>query len=135
MPLTVFSRDFGKNFNSLYEWAGRGNLPPQKLVLKDDELEEIFEIYTEDTERAGTFLTDEFARNLLTLGKRYQSGTDFVAAAFEGRKFYMALNLSRDFMGLEFGNEPFSESNDILHTAMEDLLLPRVVVDSLTGDD
>ncbi len=134
MPLTVFARDFGSAFNGLYKWAGGKHLPEHKLDLEDNTLEDIFEVYTTDSDTARQNIDTRFAETLTQIATRFQQNNGYLGAAFEGRKFYIALSRPRFFMGLDFGDRPFAESNDLLRNAMTDLLLPRQIIGALHGD-
>lgn len=131
MPLVVFCRDFGETLNGLYRWAGRKHLPQQKLALHDAELEALFEVYTDDPARAAETLDVRFARLLTELAQEHQGGKRYVGAAFEGRKFYLALSLPHGFLNLDVARRPLSESNARLRAALADLVLPRRVIDAL----
>ncbi len=133
MPLTVFARDFGKTFNGFYKWAGRKHMPDHKLDLEDEKLEGIFEVYTDNPETAQERIDARFADTLVQIAERFQTNKSYLSAAFEGRKFYIALTRPQGFMGLDFGDKPFAESNDLLRNAMLDLMIPRDIIDMLHG--
>ena len=133
MPLVVFTRDFGESLNKLYYWAGRAHLPEHKLDLQDDRLEQIFEVYTDNPDAAAEVLGAQFAQILVDLAQEHQAGKRYVAAAFEGRKFYLALSLPHDLLNLNVAQQPLNTCNGKLRAALADLVVPRRVIDALTG--
>jgi len=133
MPLVVFTRDFGASLNKLYRWAGRAHLPAHKLDLHDARLEEIFEVYTDDPATAAQMLDAQFAQILVDLAEEHQAGKRYVAAAFEGRKFFIALSLPHDLLNMDVAHKPLSDCNGRLRAGLADLVVPRRVIDALVG--
>lgn len=135
MPTIVFYPDFGETMNKVYGWATRNNRPPHKLAMTDAAVEEVFEVYTDDLEKADAHLSPDFGAKLLAFSRKYQRVEKHIAAAFHGRKFYMAINLPHDFMNFDVGNKPLSEANDAIHKALSDLMIPRKIISDLLDQE
>ncbi|MEM8795514.1 MAG: DUF3137 domain-containing protein [Pseudomonadota bacterium] len=137
MPKIVFLPDFGKTLNAVFGWATRNNRPPHQLHFPDEEVEKVFEVYTDDPERAKANLSPDFGRILLEFAGDYQrSSKKHIAAAFEGKRFYLAIDLPHAFMSFDISSEPLSSCNDRIHQAMADLMIPRKIIDRLVeGED
>lgn len=135
MPTIVFYPDFGETMNKVYGWATRKNRPQHRLVLDDPGLEKVFEVYTDDPEKARAHLHSDFGTKLLAFSRNYQKVEKHVAAAFRGRKFYMAIDLPHDFMNFNVANKPLSKANDAIHKALSDLMIPRDIIDILLGEE
>ncbi|MEM8797993.1 MAG: DUF3137 domain-containing protein [Pseudomonadota bacterium] len=131
MPEVVFLADYGETVNKLFAWAARQKRPDQKLSFPDPEFEKVFEVYTDDLDRAQKLLDPSFGQKLLEFSKDYQGGKHHVSAAFKARRFYMALDLTHDFMNFDVINRPLSEANDKIHAALADLMIPRRIIDTL----
>lgn len=131
MPTITFYPDFGGTLNKLYKWATRDGLPPHKLAFPDAEIESVFEVYTDDVKRAKTLLNPSFGNKLLNFSREYQSQKKYISAAFQGHNFYLAIELPHEFMSFDMANKPLDESNDEIHRAMKDLMIPRRIIDIL----
>ena len=66
---------------------------------------------------------------------RHQTLTNIGAsvAATRGRGFYLAIPLSKDFLGLGSLLKPLNVSEDDFHQCLAALTLPRRVIESLGG--
>lgn len=133
MPRTVFVHDFGETLNKLYSWASRNILPPHRWDLGLQDAEQVFEVYTDDPDALARNIKPQFAYTLVDIAKQYQGGRAYCAAAFSGRRFYLALSLPHSFMGFNVGNAPLSEANASIHRALQDLMTPRQIIDALHG--
>lgn len=131
MPTIVFYPDFGETMNKVYGWATARNRPAHRLAFPDPAIEDVFEVYTNDVEAAKASLNPDFGIKLLAFARQYQQGKKHVAAAFSGRKFYMAVDLSHDFMNFDVGKRPLYEADSAIHTALSDLMIPRKIIDTL----
>lgn len=134
MPTIVFYPDFGKTMNKVYRWATRNNRPEHRFDLADVALEEMFEVYTDDLERAKTHLLPSFPPKLVAFSAEYQKSKKYIGAAFKVRKFYMAIDLSHDFMNFSVGNKHLSEADEAIHKALADLMIPRRIIEELLGE-
>ncbi len=131
MPTTVFLPDLGTIGNQLHEWASRNMRPAHKLEFSEEDIEDAFEIYSEDPVRSMQELGAPFARKLVSLSREYQGATTHVSAAFEGKKFFVAIRLSHDFLNFDVMSRPLNEVDEKIHQALADLTLPRRVIDQL----
>ncbi len=131
MPTIVFYPDFGKTMNKLYSWATRNKRPEHKLTLSDPEIEKVFEVYTNDPTEANARLSPDFGTKLLGFSRDYQKVKKYISAAFQGRKFYLSIDLPHDFMNFDVGNRPLSEANEAIHKALSDIMIPRKIIDIL----
>ncbi|WP_350334390.1 DUF3137 domain-containing protein [Coralliovum pocilloporae] len=131
MPTVVFYPDYGNTMNKLFGWATRAVRPPHKLHFPDQEVEEVFEVYTDDLDAAQTLLDPAFGQKLLAFARDYQGGRKHIAAAFRGRTFYMAINLPYDFMNFDVGGDALHELNDKISAALADLRIPARIIDEL----
>ncbi|WP_171125608.1 MULTISPECIES: DUF3137 domain-containing protein [unclassified Ruegeria] len=131
MPRTVFVKDFGETLNKLYSWASRNTLPTHRWDLGLEDAEQVFEVYTDDPAQLGQYLKPQFAYTLTDIAGRFQGGKDYCAAAFSGRRFYLALSLPHSFLGFDVASAPLSEANDSIHRALRDLMTPRQIIDAL----
>jgi hypothetical protein len=122
MPTIAFYPDFGETLNKLYGWATKNTRPPFRLAFPDESFEAVFEVYTDGLKNA---------KKLLQFFHEYQSNKKHISAAFQGQKFYLAIDLSHDFMSFKVTNEPLSESNDAIHRALRDVTIPRRIIDIL----
>lgn len=130
MPTIVFLPDFGKIANQVYSWATRNVRPPHKLDLPDD-LERVFEVYTDDRDRAMAALDTSFGQKILNMSQEFQGAKSNMSTAFQGDAFFMAIRLDHDFLGFDVMNRPLSEVDQKIHQAFRDLTLPRRVIDHL----
>ena len=131
MPTTVFYPDFGETMNTLYSWATQANRPPHKLSFPDAEVEAVFEVYTDDIEATKAHLDPGFGRKLLAFAQEYQARKQHISAAFQGRRFFMAISLEDGFMKLDIMDRPLHQSNDKISAALADLMIPRDIIDRL----
>jgi hypothetical protein len=131
MPTIVFYPDYGETMNSVYGWATRNNRPPHKMGFADPIVEDVFEIYTDDLEKAQVSLNQNFGLKLLDFSRKHQRAEKHIAAAFQGKKFYLAIDLPHDFMSFDVGSRPLSQANEAIHKALADLMIPRQVIDEL----
>ena len=130
MPTIVFLPDYGKTMNAFMGWAARNNRPPHQLHFPDKAVEEVFEVFTDDLEKAQGYLNPEFGNMLLQIAQKYQtSSKKHISAAFQGDKFYLAINLPHAFMNLDVTSRALNECNDKIHQAMADLVIPREIID------
>ncbi|MGC3940905.1 DUF3137 domain-containing protein [Roseobacter sp. EG26] len=131
MPTIVFLPDFGPTLNKVFAWATQTNRPDQKLHFPIDAVEEVFEVYTDDLQRAQELITPEFGLKLLEFSREYQTSSQHIAAAFKGKKFYLAIRLNHDFMNFDVFGAPLCEANGKIHEALADMVIPRKVIDDL----
>ena len=132
MPRTVFLPDLGATGNSLLKWASRSSLPDQRWHLGDPKLEEIFEVYTDDVALAERHMAPRFGHVLVELAERFQNQRPYCAAAFRGRRFFLALRLPHGFLSFDgIGTASLCDIEEPLHRALADLVIPRQVIDTL----
>ncbi|UOA28145.1 DUF3137 domain-containing protein [Pseudosulfitobacter sp. DSM 107133] len=131
MPTVVFQPDLGGVLNAVLGWATRKNRPPYRFEFPDARVEEVFEVYTDDPEQARRLLHPEFGGKLLHFAQEYQASKSYIAAAFRGRHFYLAIDLPYQFMSFDVAGQPLSECENQIHKAMRDLMIPRRIIDML----
>ncbi len=130
MPTVVFLPDFGKLGNRVYSWATRNLRPPHKLDLPDD-LERVFEVYTDEPDRASEMLATSFGQKILEMSKELQGIESHMSTAFQGNSFFMAVRLDHGFLSFDVMNRPLSNVDEKIHQAFKDLTIPRRIIDQL----
>jgi hypothetical protein len=132
MPTILFLREAGAVLGWLRE---QFTLPSgmERLPWPDPEVEAAFQIYARDTAAAQAAITPAFGRTLLTLRDEHPGARGYLTAAFDGRELLLAFRQSRDFLNL--GAYDLDPGNFAERTrgALEDLTLPRRVIDTLVG--
>ncbi len=91
----------------------------------------MFEVYTNDLNEANARLSPDFGTTLLTFSRDYQKVKKHISAAFQGRKFYLAIDLPHDFMNFDVGHKPLNQANEAIHKALSDIMIPRKIIDIL----
>ncbi|MCR8826086.1 DUF3137 domain-containing protein [Pseudosulfitobacter koreensis] len=132
MPTIVFCPDLGGAMNAVMKWA-TPDLPPFRFEFPDARVEEVFEVYTDDPDLARKRLHQGFGERLLGFARDYQASKTFIAAAFQGRAFYLAIDLPHDFMNFDVASRPLDACNAKIHKALDDLMIPRRIIDILLG--
>ncbi|MEM1276188.1 MAG: DUF3137 domain-containing protein [Pseudomonadota bacterium] len=87
--------------------------------------------YAEDPDEARAYIDKRFADGLLELGKSVSSKP--VRAAMEGSWLYLAIPQSRNLLSLGSLWKPVQEIEEELHHVIEELTLPRRVIEILSG--
>ncbi|MEO0622857.1 MAG: DUF3137 domain-containing protein [Pseudomonadota bacterium] len=131
-PRIYFARDRGGVINWLSETMSGARRGLEKIEASDPEFEKIYEVYTDDPAAAREYVDPNVLEGLLLISK-YARGGGYVAAAFEGDWFRLALPRRRDFLSLGSLFRPTSEIEADLHNALSDLDLPRRIIDALSG--
>ncbi len=131
MPRTLFVHEFGDTLNKLFQWAARNTLPAHRLKSPIAEVEENFEIYSDDVEQAAHHLGADFGLTLMQIAQRHQGGKPYCAAAFEGHNFYLALKLPRNFMPFDVANALKVNDPSTIGPIIDDLMIPRQIIDAL----
>lgn len=131
MPKIIFLADHGNFLNILNKWATSGSENLKRLKLPDKESEELYEVYTDDPKCAETLLGTDFGQKLNDLSRNKDGSTRRMTAAFEGRWFYMGIDLDHDFMNFSSIDQPLSRFDEKIHSAFDDLILPRTIIDGL----
>lgn len=131
MPTVVFYPDLGETLNTVMNWVTRVSRPAHRFDFPDTAVEEVFEVYTDDPQEARRLMHPEFGAKLLQFARDYQASKTYVAAAFQGRRFYLAIDLPHEFMGFDVAGQPLSDCNGKIHRAIDDLMIPRRIIDIL----
>ncbi|MEM8790243.1 MAG: DUF3137 domain-containing protein [Pseudomonadota bacterium] len=87
--------------------------------------------YARDPEAARGFVNERFAFGLLEIGRSIS--TRPVAAGMQGKWLYLAIPHRRDFLSLGSLWTPVQRIEEDLHRVIEELTLPRRVIDMLSG--
>ena len=132
-PRIYFGRDRGAALNWLSETFSGARAGLERVTLDDPEFEAVYEVYSDEPEAARSYLVDTVPAGLRRVALEEAGGRDYVAAAFEGDGFYLALPRKRDFLRLGSLFTPLTGIEEDLHAALADLDLPRRVIDALTG--
>lgn len=130
MPCTVFLRDFGETLNKVNKWSSPA-VPPHRWEFADPGIENVFEVYSDDIDRASQHLGQNFPCKFIDMAKSFQGGREYCEAAFEGHDFYLALRLPHRFLGFNLGNDPLHLADEPIRRALADLVMPRRVIDML----
>lgn len=133
MPAIVFLKARAPVLRWLRERLFPGLRRFERLTFPDPEVEARYDVYTDDAAAARALLAPAFGRTLLALRAEQRGGRGHLAAAFQGRWFYVALRRRRDFLritGFDVDPAGFPER---CRAALADLTLPRRVIDTLTG--
>lgn len=131
MPKIIFLADHGNFLNVLNKWATTGSEQLEKLDLLNTECEELYEVYTDDPTCAARLLGTDFGQKLNELSRKPDGSERRITAAFEGRWFYIAIDLDHDFMNFTSIDQPLSKFDEKIHAAFDDLMLPRTIIDGL----
>lgn len=131
MPKIIFLADHGDFLNVLNKWATTGSEQLEKLELSSMACEELYEVYSDDPACAARLLGTDFGQKLNDLSRKPDGSERRVTAAFEDRWFYMAIDLDHDFMNFTSIDQPLSNFDEKIHTAFDDLMLPRTIIDGL----
>ncbi|MQX37585.1 DUF3137 domain-containing protein [Roseospira navarrensis] len=132
MPKILFLREQGAVLGWMRDtFTGVSSL--ERLEFPDPEVEEVYEVYTDDRPAAQAALSPGFGRTLLDLRDAHQGAKGYLAAAFEGRHFYLAVRQKGDFFNLGASDLEPDRFAERCRDALEDLLLPRRVIDTLLG--
>ncbi|MDH3668100.1 MAG: DUF3137 domain-containing protein, partial [Paracoccaceae bacterium] len=133
VPSIYFARERGVIGNWLSEKLS--SLQDESLLLETPfpDFEAVYEAYTRDPEGARDFITPEFTQGMLRVAEEVTGKSRYVAAASEGRDFYLALPRKGDFLSLGSLFRPLALAEDDLHQCIADLALPRRVIDTLRG--
>lgn len=95
MPTIVFCPDLGGAMNAVMKWA------------------------TPDLARKR--LHQGFGESLLGFARHYEVSKTFIAAAFQDRAFYLAIDLPHDLMNFDVASRPLDACNAKIHKAFDDL--------------
>ena len=129
MPTIQFRRELGW----ISDLTGSGKTKLVRLELPDPEFESVYRVYTDDPEAARQAIGPGFGKILLDLAETHTGGRGHVAAAFEGRSFYLALPKPGGFMPLGGYDVPPERYAEQCRQALADLTIPRQVIDRLLG--
>ncbi|WP_341862410.1 DUF3137 domain-containing protein [Gymnodinialimonas sp. 57CJ19] len=127
-------RDRGALGNKLAEklsFGGARSMP--KVAVSQVDLEEGFEVYAENPEKAQAYLSDNLVNVLLRIG--YENGQGMGAksftAGFDNDTFYLALRRDSTFSKVGDLNTPVGEVEDDLHNVFDTIALVYHVIDRL----
>lgn len=134
MPTILFLRETGAMRGWLRE---RFALPAgmERLAFPDAEVESVFQVYTTDVAAAQAAITPAFGRTLLKLREDHPGARGYLTAAFDGAELLLVFRVSRDFLNLSGYDVDPADFADRCRAALEDLTMPRRVIDTLVGDD
>ncbi|GMG83781.1 hypothetical protein LNKW23_29950 [Paralimibaculum aggregatum] len=131
-PRIYFAKDRGSMFNWVSETFSGTRKGMEKLEIPDEEFEATYEVYSDDIAAARDYIGPGVIEGLKTLA-RNEAKRSYIAAAFEGDWFYLALPRSGDFLSLGSLFRPTTDIEQDLHNALWDLDLPRRAIDVITG--
>ena len=127
MPTIQFRREL----SWVSDLFGSGATELVRLELPDPEFESVYRVYTDDPEAARVAIGQGFGQTLLDLAEAHVGGRGHVAAAFQGRSFYLALPKQDGFMPLGGYDVPPERYAEQCRRALGDLTIPRRVIDRL----
>ena len=130
MPTIVFLRERGF-LTGLADKVSSARRNLERLEMPDADVEKIYAVYTDNIAAAQKEMMPEFGQTLLRISREQQGQERYLAAAFDGERLYLALELNRDFMSLGSFDAPLSEFEENLHQAFVDLMIPRQIIDHL----
>lgn len=134
-PRIYFARDRGSMANWFSETLSSSRRGLEKITVPDTEFEETYEIYTDDVELALAYIGPELIAAIKDIAATEGRDGRYLACAFQGDWFYIALPRKGDFLGMGSLFRPTHTMDEDLHAALADLDLPRRVIDRLVGPE
>lgn len=131
-PRIYFARDRGGALNWLSETFSGSRRGLDKIALDAPEFEATYETYTDDPERARGFIDQRLMSGLMEVAHS-EAGKTYIACAMEGDWLYLAIPRRDDFLGLGSLFKPLTGFEEDLHEALDELDLPRRVIERLSG--
>ncbi len=131
-PRIYFARDRGSMLNWLSESLSGTRRGLERVEFPVPEFERVYEVYSDDPEAARAYVTPGLVEGLMLVAE-HEGGGGYVACAFEGDWFRIALPRRDNFLSLGSLFRPTHDIEEDLHTALWDLDMPRRVIDALTG--
>lgn len=130
-PRIFFAKDRGSLANWLSESLSSSRRGLEKISVPDEDFERTYEIYTDDVEAALAYIGPDLIAALKHIAATETKDGRYLACAFNGPWFYIALPRKGDFLGMGSLFRPTHTLNEDLHQALSDLVLPRRVIHTL----
>lgn len=131
MPTILFQPEMGL-LSDMLKGPAEGRT---RLAFPDPEVQAAFRVYADDPDAVWQAIRPGFGRTLLDIATAQGGETKRLSAAFEDKRFYLAMLGVRNFMAVNMYFSAPDRYPDQCRRALADLTLPRRIIDRLIGGE